>query len=227
MAPQPMGTLCAGADFKFLKPSYSSFVQCKMGQNYTKYCHVSSMLKYPVDSFNETAARREEIYGKTDFVLVVKGTHFQVHKEVLMKSSRYFETMLTLFDERLKSEVELKDIVEAPTMALTLHFIYEGHVTGVRKRLLNKRNVHDLLQLAIYLQMQLLQSLCIKFIQDRLEKKNCIPLYQQTLDMGPFELQCIIEEYILQHFEAIGISIYQATMPVTVVLIWPADAPLR
>ena len=128
-----MGTLCAGADFKFLKPSYSSFVQCKMGQNYTKYCHVSSMLKYPVDSFNETAARREEIYGKTDFVLVVKGTHFQVHKEVLMKSSRYFETMLTLFDERLKSEVELKDIVEAPTMALTLHFIYEGHVTGVRK----------------------------------------------------------------------------------------------
>ena len=136
--------------------------------------------------------------------LLVKGTQFQVHKEVLMKSSRYFETMLTLFDERLKSEVELKDIIEPPTMALTLHFIYEGHVSGVRKRLLNKRNVHDLLQLAIYLQMQLLQNLCIKYIQDRLEKKNCIPLYQQTLDMGPFELQLILEDYILQHFEAIG-----------------------
>ena len=112
--------------------------------------------------------------------------------------------MLTLFDEWLKSEVELKDIVEAPTMALTLHFIYEGHSNSVRKRLLNKRNVHELLQLAIYLQMNQLQGLCIKYIQDRLEKKNCIPLYQQTLDMGPFELQCILEDYILQHFEAIG-----------------------
>ena len=55
--------------------------------------------------------------------------------------------------------------------------------------------------------MQLLQNLCIKYIQDRLEKKNCIPLYHQTLDMGPFELQLILEDYILQHFEAIGIYI--------------------
>eukprot|EP00093_Oithona_nana_P014854 14854.XXX_882082_879061_1 [CDS] Oithona nana genome sequencing. len=191
-------SLCGGSNIR-----RKNFLHVKMGQNYTKYCHVSSMLKYPVDSFNETSGRREELHGKADFTLIVKGTHFQVHKEVLMKSSRYFETMLTLFDERLKSEVELKDIIEPPTMALTLHFIYEGHVSGVRKRLLNKRNVHDLLQLAIYLQMQLLQNLCIKYIQDRLEKKNCIPLYQQTLDMGPFELQLILEDYILQHFEAI------------------------
>ena len=59
-----------------------------MGQNYAKYCHVSSMLKYPVDSFNETQNRREELHGKADFTLIVKGTHFLVHKEVLMKSSR-------------------------------------------------------------------------------------------------------------------------------------------
>ena len=102
---------------------------------------------------------------------------------------RYFETMLTMFDERRKSEVELKDIVEPTTLALSLHFIYEGDLQPVRKRILSKKNVHDLLQLAIYLQIQSLQTLCCKYIQERLDKKNCIGLYQHALDMGPFELQ--------------------------------------
>jgi hypothetical protein len=39
-----------------------------------------------------------------------------------------------------------------------------------------------------------------------LDKKNCIELYQNTLDMGPFELQCILEDFILQHFEAIVVK---------------------
>ena len=89
--------------------------------------------------------------------------------------------MLTMFDERSKSEVELKDIVEINTMALALHFIYDGNLPTVRKRILTRKNVHDILQLAIYLQIQALQSHCCRYIQDRLEKKNCIPLYIQRL----------------------------------------------
>ena len=97
-----------------------------------------------------------------------------------MASSRYFETMLTLFDEKTKSEVELKDIVEANTMALSLHFIYDGNLAAVRKKILSRRNVQDILQLAIYLQIQSLQSHCCHYIQDRLDKKNCVPLYIQV-----------------------------------------------
>ena len=135
-----------------------------MGQNYAKYCHVSGMLKYPVECFEATKAHREVIHGPTDFVLMIKGTKFQCHKTVLMSASRYFETMLTMFDERSKSEVELKDIVEVPTMALALHFVYDGNLPTVRKRILTKKNVHDILQLAIYLQIQALQSHCCRYV---------------------------------------------------------------
>ena len=79
-----------------------------------------------------------------------------------MATSRYFDTMLTMFDERSKSEVELKDFVDPNVMALSLHFIYDGHVPTVRKRILTKKNVHGILQLAIYLQIQALQLHCCR-----------------------------------------------------------------
>ena len=42
-----------------------------------------------------------------------------------------------------------------------------------------------------------------RYIQERLNKRNCIPLYIQSLEVGPYELQCIIEDFILQHFESL------------------------
>merc|ERR1712223_2147158 len=44
---------------------------------------------------------------------------------------------------------------------------------------------------------------CCRYIQERLDKKNCIPLYIQSLEIGPYELQCIVEDFILQHFESL------------------------
>ena len=90
------------------------------------------------------------------------GIQFNCHKTVLMTTSRYFDTMLTMFDERSKSEVELKDFVDPNVMALSLHFIYDGHMPNVRKRILTQKNVHDILHLAIYLQIQALQSHCCR-----------------------------------------------------------------
>ena len=60
-----------------------------MGQNYAKYCHISGMLKYPVECFEATKTHREAIHGSTDFSLMVKGTRFDCHKTVLMSASRY------------------------------------------------------------------------------------------------------------------------------------------
>ena len=37
----------------------------------------------------------------------------------------------------------------------------------------------------------------------RIHISNCIPLYIQSLEVGPYELQCIIEDFILQHFESL------------------------
>ena len=73
---------------------------------------------------------------------------------------RYFETMLTMFDESTKSEVELKDIVDSQIMALSLHFLYNNNLVPLKRK-----NVHDILQLAIYLQIQSLQGICCKYLQ--------------------------------------------------------------
>ena len=102
-------------------------------------------------------------HGKILFFSSFLGIQFNCHKEVLMRTSRYFDTMLTLFDERSKSEVELKDFVDPAVLALSLHFIYDGHMPSVRKKILTQKNVHDILQLAIYLQIQALQSHCCRY----------------------------------------------------------------
>ena len=68
--------------------------------------------------------------------------------------------MLTMFDESTKSEVELKDIVDSQIMALSLHFLYNNNLVPLKRK-----NVHDILQLAIYLQIQSLQGICCKYLQ--------------------------------------------------------------
>ena len=70
--------------------------------------------------------------------------------------------MLTMFDESTKSEVELKDIVDSQIMALSLHFLYNNDLIPLKRR-----NVHDILQLAIYLQIHSLQGICCKYLQVR------------------------------------------------------------
>ena len=45
----------------------------KMGQNYAKYCHISGMLKDPVETFETSRTYREAIHGPSDFILMVKG----------------------------------------------------------------------------------------------------------------------------------------------------------
>ena len=44
-----------------------------MGQNYAKYCHISGMLKDPVETFETSRTYREAIHGPSDFILMVKG----------------------------------------------------------------------------------------------------------------------------------------------------------
>ena len=94
-----------------------------------------------------------------------KGTYDLAHFSNLAENFsflfyRYFETMLTMFDESNKSEVELKDIVDSQIMALSLHFLYNNNLVPLKRK-----NVHDILQLAIYLQIQSLQGICCKYLQ--------------------------------------------------------------
>ena len=58
----------------------------------------------------------------------IAGIQFNCHKTVLMTTSRYFDTMLTLFDERSKSEVELKDFVDPRSSSSHVFTILESTI---------------------------------------------------------------------------------------------------
>ena len=57
----------------------------KMGQNYAKYCHISGMLKDPVETFETSRTYREAIHGPSDFILMVKGKFFMELKSLNYK----------------------------------------------------------------------------------------------------------------------------------------------
>ena len=122
---------------------------------------------------------------------------FPAHREVLIDHSKYFKSMFTQFEERDREVVELKEIFEPGLMGQVLRFMYFTYVE------ITPHNVQDLLSVANYLQMDTLQALCVKYIQERIDKKNCVSLFLYTQTMGPYELQCHAEDFILQHFEQV------------------------
>ncbi len=66
---------------------------------------------------------------------------------------------------------------------------------------LTPRNTQDLLGLAGYLQMPSLQRACSRYMQGLIDVRNCVALYLYTLHLGPYDLQCHAEDFILNHFE--------------------------
>lgn len=181
--------------------SYPPGKRTPMGQHHPKGPRPLSRGPSPSTVFFETEPARQASHGKCDFTLAIKDVKFPCHRIVLTGASRYFRTMLTQFEEKSRDEVELKDIVEPGPMATCLLFIY-GQM-GKQRHWINGDNVHDLLLVANYLQVEDLQAVCSKYIQDRVDRKNCIPLYLHSLVIGPYELQCVLEDFILQHFELV------------------------
>ena len=78
----------------------------KMGQNYAKYCHISGMLKDPVETFETSRTYREAIHGPSDFILMVKGK-FLLEKTFYHISLKkwYFVTKIVLV---IKKTVEIR-----------------------------------------------------------------------------------------------------------------------
>ena len=77
-----------------------------------------------------------------------------------------FRCMLTQFVEREMEEVELKDVVEPELMHRILTSIY-GSVDVV----ITSANVQELLLAATYFQVDDLQSLCVRYLKEKIDKR--------------------------------------------------------
>ena len=74
--------------------------------------------------------------------------------------------MLTQFIEREMEEVELKDVFDADLMHRILSSIY-----GSIDVALTSNNVQEILLAATYFQVEDLQSVCVRFLKDKIDKR--------------------------------------------------------
>ena len=109
--------------------------------------HLVSIISEPglaSDSFVEVSREKQNRTSPKplDCVIKCKGVSFGAHKEVLAKSSSFFEK---LFEWSQDTEYEIKEIVSVTAMRNILSIIYN------RPPMLDEENVPETLQAAHYL----------------------------------------------------------------------------
>jgi len=117
--------------------------------------------------------------GSPDLWLVIRDRKFLVHRNLLALHSLYFRSMFESFREKDQEEVEIKEVADPKHMeqvrkkvkverereimtALSLQifrFIYAGNIN------LTPKNVQTVLELASFLQMVDLQSICTNYMK--------------------------------------------------------------
>ncbi|XP_059085946.1 LOW QUALITY PROTEIN: kelch-like protein diablo [Tigriopus californicus] len=168
-----------------------------LGPEATKRRRLKGFSNSAIDLLNDTNEAREASHGPFDITLIAKNDRFQAHRQILAEKSAYFRPMLSMFQEQFQSEVEFKELVDPECLAKVLFFLYFNEIY------LTPMNAQDILSLANYLQIEGLQRRCSDYMQLRIDKQNCVSLYLYTLCLGPEDLRCHAEDYILSNFEKI------------------------
>lgn len=109
-----------------------------------------------------------------------KDRKLRAHRAVLALSSKYFEALFgTDWAEGKSNEVELLGFDEDAITNL-VRFVYSGTVD------ITTDNVQYILEVANYLGIEFVQKECIRFLEENLNKNNCLNALQ-IADMFAFE----------------------------------------
>ena len=166
-----------------------------------------------------------------DVTLKVPPLELKAHKLVLVSLSEYFRAMLTDgLKESGQSEIEFQDLDSTMTRIL-VDFAYTGkiRITG--------ENVQELLVTANFLGITSVIEACCKFIEERIDKENCIEilhfadgyglagLFQRDVDfiaghMLDFENDPVLNDLPYNVLSAI-ISSEKMVMKVGDKIVWP------
>lgn len=101
-----------------------------------------------------------------------KDRKLRAHRAVLALSSKYFEALFGAnWVEGKSNEVELLDFDEDAITSL-VRFVYSGTVD------ITTDNVQYILEVANYLGIEFVQKECIRFLEENLNKNNCLNALQ-------------------------------------------------
>ena len=132
-----------------------------------------------------------------DFKIVVEDVVLEAHKLVLAASSDYFRALFAHRSlEAETNRIQFQNISKSAMEAI-LNFCYH------RKIELNHENVQDILTAASILQIEAIQKICIKFIEYRIDRTNCLGVITLADRYNLTSLHDIALKYCLENFLAV------------------------
>ena len=160
-----------------------------------------SQLRHMFKMFNGLQ-RLQQDKTLCDITIQVGNRSFEAHRAILAACSDYFAAMLTSgFQESHESEAIINGKPEA--FQVLLDFAYSG------KLCLSSQNVIDVLEMAHYLQFDIVTERCEAFLNDALSQPNaaefdveaCIKIITTAdlLEMQEVKKKC--EDYLAENFK--------------------------
>ncbi|XP_072526545.1 kelch-like protein 22 [Salminus brasiliensis] len=126
------------------------------------------------------------------------GERFPAHRIILAAGGDYFRALLCGGLRESEEEVVCLRGVEAPVLRSLLYFIYSGQLN------LGWANVWELTEAAMQFQLQGALTLCLNFIQDRMDEGSCLDALSLAEAYGLEQLGRVAEDYILAHFQRVS-----------------------
>ncbi|XP_073693665.1 kelch-like protein 33 [Garra rufa] len=143
----------------------------------------------------------QELWAKRvgcDVELVAEGTVFLAHRVLLAASSDYFRGMFTSGMKESQQESVSLLLVGAAELETLLHCAYSGALV------LEWGCVFELACTALQFQFQPAISLCLKFLEQEMDVRNCLDVASFAEAYGMADLMELAEDFVLRHFQEIS-----------------------
>uniref|UniRef100_A0A6G1SFI5 Kelch-like protein diablo n=1 Tax=Aceria tosichella TaxID=561515 RepID=A0A6G1SFI5_9ACAR len=144
-------------------------------------------------NFNELRHRGQLF----DFKICVGNKKLNAHKVVLAASSDYFKAMFAHNSIELDAGKVFLQNIDANAVEAVINYIYTCKID------LNNENIEEILLAASILQVQVIQDLCVDFIEKRIDASNCLGVALLSERCSLLELNCKALNYCYENFNQV------------------------
>lgn len=134
-----------------------------------------------------------------DCILKVGDRSIPCHRLIMAACSPYFRELYFSEDgkESSQKEVVLENL-DPNIMEVIVNYMYSAEID------INDDNVQDILTAANRFQIPSVFTVCVNYLQKRLNKKSCLAIYRLGLMLNCARLAMTARDYVADHFETIA-----------------------
>lgn len=134
-----------------------------------------------------------------DCILKVGDRSIPCHRLIMAACSPYFRELYFSEDgkESSQKEVVLENL-DPNIMEVIVNYMYSAEID------INDDNVQDILTAANRFQIPSVFTVCVNYLQKRLNKKSCLAIYRLGLMLNCARLAMAARDYVADHFETIA-----------------------